>query len=240
MSRHLLATVVIATILLAGVRPSAQVALRRLTPAEIEAAIADGIREEPEPYFLGQEEVLEDGSVIWRNGSRATVTTPYWRVQSAASETWWKNRHRLTPQEIPPDLLAPVAHILMPFGIPQPSNSFTHDYFSCESEGKMDFAVFRKGSAMKNSRFDNDVPREFRPMGPLWMTEANLASWDAAVGPWGPQADDGITAVYPLEFLRSDLEFALMHQNHDGDCHGIMILTLKVMRIRPSELATWR
>ena len=237
---RLLSAAVVTISLFLSAQSSAQIAYGRLTPAEIESAIADGIREEPEPYYLGSHTVLEDGSEFWGSGYKVTVTTPYWRVRSAASTAWRENRHRLTPQEIPPELLAPVAHINMPFGIPQPSNAFTHEYFVCESEGKMEFAVFRKGSAWKNSRFDDDVPQEFRPMRPVWQTHADLASWETAVGPWGPQADDGVTAVYPLEFLRSDLEFALMHKNHDGDCHEIMILALQVMQIRPADLATWR
>ena len=232
--RLLAATVVVISLFL-STQSSAQIAHRRLTSEEIESALAAGIREEPEPYFLRQEAVLEDGSVIWVTGFKATVTTPYWRVQSAASKAWRENRHRLTPEEIPLELLAPVARINIPFGIPQPANHFTHEYFSCETEGKMEFAVFRKGSVWANNEFDDNAPQEFRPMRPLWQTEADLA-----VGPWGPQADDGITAVYPLEFLRSDLEFVLMHKNHDGDCHGIMILGLRVMQIRPADLATWR
>ena len=80
------AALVVAASLSLTLRPSAQVAHRSLTPAEIESAIADGIRAKPEPYRLRQEVVREDGSVSWYMGFGATVTTPYRRAQSAVSK----------------------------------------------------------------------------------------------------------------------------------------------------------
>ena len=233
MFSRLLAAALVVTSLFLSTQSSAQIAHRRLTPAEIESAIDDGIQQEPEPYLLRGRNL----------GEGASVTTPYLRVRFAANKAWRETRHRLTPEEIPPGLLAPVALITVPFGHPESASSFTHEYVVCESEGEMEFAAFRKGKDWipSNSSFRDDVPQEFRPMRPAWQTEADLPGMGASVGRLSERyGADGITAAYPLEFMRSDLQFVLMHKNHDGNCHGAFILSLRVMRIHPENLATWR
>ena len=233
---RLLAAAVVATSLFLSTHSSAQIAHRGLTPEEIEAAIEAGIRGDTQPYRL-RERSPERG---WAPES-AYVTTPHLRVQLAASRAWRERRHRLTPEEIPRGLLAPVALITMPFGYPEPGDLFTHEYVVCEGEGTMEFAAFRKGKDRipRNSDFRDDVPPELRPMRPLWQTEADLAEMWPSVTQF-PHGDDGITVAYPLEFLRSDLKFVLRHRNHDGDCHGIGISAFRIAHIHPEDLATWR
>ena len=155
MFSRLLAAALVVTSLFLSTQSSAQIAHRRLTPAEIESAIDDGIQQELEPYLLRGRNL----------GEGASVTTPYLRVRFAANKAWRETRHRLTPEEIPPGLLAPVALITVPFGHPESASSFTHEYVVCESEGEMEFAAFRKGKDWipSNSSFRDDVPQEFRP-----------------------------------------------------------------------------
>ena len=222
------------TLLVIAAPTTGQVSQDPLTQKELEAAIESGVREDPRPYTLPGSGDLEDVPAAALRRFGPLVFTPYLRVQFAASQEWQQSGRRLTPQQVPPEVLAPIVLIALPDELHRHWPGSAYGTAACQDSGEMEFSLFPAGLVDRHG----SIPREdwpegyehLRPVRPLWQEDD---SWLL------PASFSGTIAAFPLEVLQWDLDLTVKHPHHDG-CHGAGLWAFHTFAIRSVELARWR
>ena len=239
-NRNVFVAVGFVGLMITAIPTFAQPQFAPLTVDEIEEAIDLGTEREPEPYVMRYNTV--GASEEHARHGFGLVFTPFLRVQFLSHATWWRTGVRLTPGQIPPAVLAPVIHIA----------TWLQRWpeLPCQQQHPPRFGVFGPGSLYVVQDWTLCVlPTKWaRRVSPRWekrgldALERYGVAWtlrqrgsSAAAKAWAvPLNDEWLVVAYPLEFLRTDLNYAITWGDGGfGSCH-------RSGHIRERDLATWR
>ncbi len=181
-----------------------------------QAAIAQGLEGEPEPYVLRR--VLPAGGVVSALESAGVVYTPFLRIAWAAYASGSFGRP-WTLDEVPAWMAAPVFYV----ALRTPPMARAGELWTPS------IAVVPAGTAT--------CCREPQPtlVRPLWVTDdpTAITRFGAAI----PFSDLGIVAAYPIEALLGGLDVVAFHRVDGPD--GPVSVEMRG-RLLPGDVERWR
>lgn len=185
-----------------------------ISRADIERAIEFGLAASPEPYLLRQAAGRDSGT---DNVVVGLVYTPFIRVAMTARNAWRNEQRRLTPDDIPAEVIAPEMEIAVRW----PASACMAD--TPEPPGLPAMTAGLRGLPSPAQALRNGGP-------PLRVTAGT-----SAVAAYGPLRYDDVVmvAAFPMTFLRQDIDFVVAKEHSGGGCY-------RVGRIPEDELPNWR
>ena len=187
-----------------------------LDQKQVQDAIARGREGEPGSYVLHR--VLPAGDQPPAVEPAGVVYTPFLRVAWAAHARQSSGRP-LTPDEVPAWMAAPVFYVVLR----TPSVALADDL------GTPALAVVPADTATCCLEPQPTLVRS------LWMSDDPTVT--TRFGATTPFSDLGVIAAYPVELLRSDLDFVAFYRVNGPD--GPSSVEMRG-RLEPSDLETWR
>ena len=187
-----------------------------LDQRQVQDAIARGREGAPGSYVLHR--VLPAGDQPPAVEPAGVVYTPFLRVAWAAHARQSSGRP-LTPDEVPAWMAAPVFYVVLR----TPSVALAADL------GTPALAVVPADTATCCLEPQPTLVRS------LWMSDDPTVT--TRFGATTPFSDLGVIAAYPVELLRSDLDFVAFYRVNGPD--GPSSVEMRG-RLEPSDLETWR